>query len=248
MDRGRISLLYLNILLLLCQSAKRVESFLSSVKGLEKCSFRKTRDCNHIKVLCSPADGVNVSAAVRDKDEHVRLMDRNLERCSGKGIYHRMYGDISKKEGWEEDIHKNSRWVLISHNNLSDPIFTYGNEAGLQQFEMEWDDFTSIPSRFSAEPMEREERDALLESVRNHGFSESPNNIRVTKNKQRFQIKSLICKYSYNRSLLFLIHNLYFSSNELTFPVPILVWNLYDDKGDYYGQACIFDREICIPL
>ena len=196
MDRRQISLLYLNILLLLCQTAKIVESFLN-VKRLGNFSCRNTINRYPIKFFSSPADGVRESAAVRDKDEHVRFMDRNLERCSGKGVYHRLFGDIPKKEGWEDDVHKNSRWVLISHNNLSDPIFTYGNEAGLQQFEMEWDDFTSIPSRFSAEPMERQERDALLESVRIHGFSESPNNIRVTKNKERFQIKSLICKSSF---------------------------------------------------
>ena len=46
-------------------------------------------------------------------------------------------------------------FALVSHNTDSDPRFNYANRTALTLFEMNWNEFTTLPSRMSAEPMLR---------------------------------------------------------------------------------------------
>ncbi len=50
------------------------------------------------------------------------------------------------------------------------PFATRTLKAGLDLFEMTWDQFVLTSSRLSAEPLERRERERLLERVSVHGF------------------------------------------------------------------------------
>jgi hypothetical protein len=77
-------------------------------------------------------------------------------------------------------------FVVVSHDMAADPIFNYGNRAVLQLFEMNWQEFTSLPSRQSAEPPNREERAQLLKAVSTQGFIENYAGIRVSKGGRRF--------------------------------------------------------------
>ena len=43
-----------------------------------------------------------------------------------------------------------------------------------------WDDFTSMPSRLSAEPLAQEERDRLLARVGSHGYIDDYSGIRIS--------------------------------------------------------------------
>ena len=45
---------------------------------------------------------------------------------------------------------------------------------------MDWDAFTNLPSRFSAEAMERAERANFLKEVSENGFSNSYRGIRIS--------------------------------------------------------------------
>jgi hypothetical protein len=89
-------------------------------------------------------------------------------------------------------------------------VFTYGNQTALGLFEMSWREFTSLPSRLSAEPMNQEERTRLLREVSARGFIESHSGVRISRTGRRFLIKRAI------------------------------VWNLEDRAGRFCGQAATF--------
>ena len=55
--------------------------------------------------------------------------------------------------------------AIVAHGTEPDPVFFYGNRLALELFGMNFAAFTRLPSRFSAEPLLREERALLLERV-----------------------------------------------------------------------------------
>jgi len=101
-------------------------------------------------------------------------------------------------------------FVVASHGTETDPVFNYANRAALALFETGWNDFTSIPSRLSAEPMEREERARLLDRVNREGFIDDYSGVRITSTGRRFRIRRAT------------------------------VWNVVDEHGVYRGQAVMF--------
>ena len=99
--------------------------------------------------------------------------------------------------------------AVVSHDTQSDPVFTYGNRLALQLFEMEWDEFTVLPSRLSTEPVNQKERYRLLAQVSTRGYSDNYSGIRISKGGRRFMIRDAT------------------------------VWNLIDGEGRYRGQAAV---------
>ncbi|MCC5847824.1 MAG: MEKHLA domain-containing protein [Verrucomicrobia bacterium] len=100
--------------------------------------------------------------------------------------------------------------VVVAHDTRDDPVFMYANRAALDLFEMTLEDFTRLPSRFSAEPMARAEREALLREVRENGFTDAYSGVRVSSTGKRFFIEKAT------------------------------VWNLLDAGGAPCGQAATF--------
>ena len=49
-------------------------------------------------------------------------------------------------------------FAVVSHDTASDPIFNYANLKALELFELNWEEFTRLPSRLSAEPVNQIER------------------------------------------------------------------------------------------
>lgn len=107
-------------------------------------------------------------------------------------------------------------FVVVSHDASPDPIFNYANQTTLNLFEMTWQEFTALPSRKSAEPPNREERARLLEAVSTKGFIEGYSGMRIAKSDKRFLIEN------------------------------VTVWNLIDQKNDYYGQAATWNQWTCL--
>lgn len=105
---------------------------------------------------------------------------------------------------WESPV------AVVSHNTLADPIFWYGNKTALRLFEMTWEEFTTLPSRLSAESGLQEDRERLLAEVRSNGFSKNYRGVRVSKTGRRFQIEDAV------------------------------VWNIINPVGVYCGQAAAF--------
>jgi hypothetical protein len=103
-------------------------------------------------------------------------------------------------------------FALVSHGIQQDPIFIYGNLTAQTLWEMNWDEFTCLPSRLSAEPMRREEREKLLSQVAQHGFAENYEGIRISKSGKRFWIKD------------------------------VTVWNLIDQNKNRIGQSAMYSK------
>ena len=77
--------------------------------------------------------------------------------------------------------------VLVSHGTEPDPIFNYGNRRALELWELDWEQFTRMPSRKTAEPMVQEERDRLLAETATNGVSNF-SAVRISSTGKRFQI------------------------------------------------------------
>lgn len=100
--------------------------------------------------------------------------------------------------------------VIVAHGTQADPVFFYGNRAALALFDMEFDAFTRLPSRLSAEPLAQSERARLLQSVTERGFIDDYRGVRISASGQRFMIENAV------------------------------VWNLLDAQGVNHGQAATF--------
>jgi hypothetical protein len=61
-------------------------------------------------------------------------------------------------------------FAVVSHDTQADPIFNYGNRRALDLFEMDWDSFTRLPSRLSAEAAYQQGRGKSLDEVSQRGY------------------------------------------------------------------------------
>jgi hypothetical protein len=104
----------------------------------------------------------------------------------------------------------NAPFAVVSHGTQADPVFNYGNATALALFGMTWEEFTQMPSRLSAEPMERDERDRLMAQAIRAGCIDNFTAVRISKQRRRFQIE---------RATL---------------------WNVTDEEGALHGQAAVF--------
>jgi len=101
-------------------------------------------------------------------------------------------------------------FVVVSHGRESDPIFNYGNQMALKLWEMNWDDFTRLPSRLSAEPIEQSEREVMLKKSLEQGLISNYRGMRISSKKERFFIEDGI------------------------------IWTLLDAQNQTCGQAAMF--------
>ena len=79
--------------------------------------------------------------------------------------------------------------VVLAHDTAPDPVFFYGNLAAQQLFEMDWETLVRLPSRYSAEPLAREERQRLLDLVALQGFIDNYSGVRIAQSGKRFLIE-----------------------------------------------------------
>lgn len=100
--------------------------------------------------------------------------------------------------------------VIVAHGTQAEPVFFYGNQAALALFDMDFDAFTRLPSRLSAEPLAQSERARLLQAVTERGFIDDYRGVRISASGQRFVIENAV------------------------------VWNLVDAQGVHHGQAATF--------
>ena len=83
----------------------------------------------------------------------------------------------------------NCTFVVASHGLQDDPILNYGNQAALNLWEMDWEQFTQTPSRLTAEPVNREERARMLEQAQTHGYISDYRGIRISRSGKRFLVE-----------------------------------------------------------
>jgi hypothetical protein len=102
--------------------------------------------------------------------------------------------------------------VVVSHGTEADPILNYGNRTALNLWEMTWDELTKTPSRLTAEPMNRAEREGMLEQARIRGFIDTYRGVRISASGRRFLVENA------------------------------LIWNVVDGGHRPLGQAATFSR------
>lgn len=106
----------------------------------------------------------------------------------------------------------NAPFAVMSHDTSDDPVFNYANKATLDLFEMDWEEFTGLPSRKSAESENQQDRTKLLDKVTKQGFADNYSGIRISASGKRFRIKNAV------------------------------IWNVVDDTGQPVGQAATFSE------
>ncbi|MCZ8515380.1 MEKHLA domain-containing protein [Paenibacillus filicis] len=138
-------------------------------------------------------------------DGHARLIMDSYRRWTGKSL---IVETVEPGKAFEQLL--KAPIVVLSHGTESDPILNFGNLAAMELWEMDWGTFISTPSRLTAEPMKREERESFLRAVSSHGYIDNYTGIRISSTGRRFYI------------------------------VQTTVWNLVDEHGNFHGQAAAF--------
>ena len=101
-------------------------------------------------------------------------------------------------------------FVVVSHGREDDPILNYGNQMALDLWEMTWDQLVQTPSRLTAEPVNRAEREWMLEQARRRGYLDTYRGVRISATGRRFLVEDA------------------------------LIWNVLDQEGQWVGQAASF--------
>ena len=138
---------------------------------------------------------------------HVRLLLDSFHHWTGKDL---IRPELSDNERARELFY--APFVVLSHDSATDPLLNYANAAGLHLFELNWEELISLPSRFTAEPLQRDERARLLRRVTEHGFIDDYAGVRISRVGRRFLIDQAT------------------------------VWQVRDEHGGPYGQAATFSR------
>lgn len=125
--------------------------------------------------------------------------------------YRRLLGRALVEEGgdplatlWQAPL------AILAHGTEADPVFFFANRAALAAFETTPAAIVTMPSRLSAEPLAREERQALLDRVSARGFIDDYAGVRISARGRRFAIAGAT------------------------------VWTLIDTDGQRHGQAACF--------
>jgi len=102
--------------------------------------------------------------------------------------------------------------VVVSHGIEEDPLLNYGNQVALKLWELTWEQLVSTPSRLTAEPANRAEREWMLEQAIGRGYFDTYRGVRITSTGRRFLVENA------------------------------LIWNVVDAEGQRVGQAATFSQ------
>ena len=138
---------------------------------------------------------------------HLEILSNSLAQWTGRNL---IDAALSQREAAQRIYFAD--FAIVSHNTAVDPVFNYANRTALNLFEMDWSEFTGLPSRLSAEPINREQRAMLLSQVSEKGYIDNYQGIRISRSQRKFLIKDA------------------------------LVWNVLDPDGNAYGQAALFSE------
>lgn len=127
------------------------------------------------------------------------------------GSYLRSTGAPLAPAGQGADwLYREAPFGLLAHDGGVDPRFIYANLAAQSCFEYSWSEIVGMPSRLSAGPADRAERQRLLDAVRRDGLVRGYRGLRIAKSGRRFWIEDGI------------------------------IWQLTDEDGVDRGQAALF--------
>jgi MEKHLA domain len=107
--------------------------------------------------------------------------------------------------------------VVVSHGTEADPMLNYGNQTALDLWEMTWEQLIRTPSRLTAEPVNRAEREWMLEQARTRGFIDTYRGVRISGTGRRFLVENA------------------------------LIWNVLEAGHERIGQAATFSHWTWLP-
>ena len=102
--------------------------------------------------------------------------------------------------------------VVVSHGMEADPILNYGNQAALNLWELSWEHLITTPSRLTAEPDDRAERERMLMQARAKGYYDGYRGVRISSTGKRFFVEQAV------------------------------IWSVIDPAGHRIGQAATFSQ------
>ncbi|MEQ4512873.1 MEKHLA domain-containing protein [Dickeya zeae] len=140
--------------------------------------------------------------------EHLALL-RRIDECyralNGKELY--CPEDVEDRYLWLDQA---APYSILAHSSTSDPVFIYANQCALRCFKYSYEEMLQLPSRLSASPADRAERQKLLDIVTRDGIAKNYTGPRVDKQGNTFTI--------YDGE----------------------VWQLGYNSGNVWGQAALF--------
>ncbi len=133
------------------------------------------------------------------------------------GSYRRVVGQPLAPAGFDDAeaahwLYEDASFCVLAHSTEADPRFVYANKAAQRCFEYPWAEFTTLPSRLSAEAPNRAERQRLLDQVTQNGFASNYTGVRISRSGRRFLIEDAT------------------------------VWQLLDAEGVVQGQGAMLPR------
>ncbi|MET9111434.1 MEKHLA domain-containing protein [Streptomyces zhihengii] len=128
-------------------------------------------------------------------------------RWAGVPLCPQPWDQVAEAVEW---LYADAPFGLLVHDTGDDPRFIYANRAAQMCFGYDWTEFTSLPSRLSAPPGRRTEREEFLARVRSQGYADGYRGLRRAKNGEEFWIED------------------------------VAMWELVDSAGVRHGQAAIF--------
>ena len=139
---------------------------------------------------------------------HTVLLLESFERVVGQPLFNNLAEtpELQAQQVFE------APFVVVSHGTQPDPIFNYGNQRALDLWETTWDAMTQMPSRLTAEPMNREERSYILSETARQGYVTGYSGGRISTTGRRFQI------------------------------LDVTIWNVVDSAGEKQGQAATYHQ------
>lgn len=139
--------------------------------------------------------------------EHTQILLFSFQRVLGRELIVRS-GDAHD----EAERLFSAPFAVLSHGTESDPILNYGNRTVLRLWEVTPDQLLVMPSRLTAEPVNREARAKFLEQTKQQGFVTGYSGVRISATGKRFRIANAT------------------------------VWTVTGPRGEPLGQAATFDQ------
>lgn len=140
-----------------------------------------------------------------------QLLLNSFRHWTGRELLHRTSAAEDLLAMW------NFPGVIVAHGTQIDPAFIFANFQATQLWDLPLENFLGMPSRLTAEPMHRDERQQLLDRTRQFGFVDDYRGVRISRTGKRFFIEQAT------------------------------LWMVLDDQDQIIGQAATFDQWTPLP-
>ena len=133
--------------------------------------------------------------------------------------HHKAFGCSLIKCQKVDDLHRLesqelfiSQMPVLAHSKSSDPLITYANSSALLLWGRQWQEMINMPSRLTAPTDARQQRYTSLQCALEQNAVTGYKGVRID-----------------NDGKLFIINN-------------ARIWTLWDEEGEYCGQAASFNN------